>query len=210
MPLIWQQGPFIHNYLQQIDKTIKEALKGHESIIAVRVDLRLPFQFDWKSQPDWRPVFDDFIATLQAKITGSQADLERDQKKFHPTTVHFVWTREFDHSGDPQYHCALFFHNDAFRRLGKFNAHSGSLYGLISSAWASAVGRDEHLADGLISTPRKIIYRVNRGERYDELFYDLSYFAKLASKRFGLSAHNFATSKLPGTKFVAKQGCEDD
>ena len=31
--------------------------------------------------------------------------------------------------------------------------------------------------------------------RYDNLFYGLSYFAKLASKRFGLASHNFGTSK---------------
>jgi hypothetical protein len=210
MRLNWQQGPFIHNYLQRIDQTIKASLTDHESLMAVRVDLRLPFQFDWKSQPDWRPVFDEFIATLKDKIAGYQVGVEPDQKGLHPTEIRFIWDREFDHSGDPQYHCALFFHNQAFRRLGKFNAHSGSLYGLISSAWATAVGRDEHLADGLINTPRKHTYRVKRGERYDDLFYNLSYFARLASKRFGLADHNFGTSKLSERSFVTEQGCEDD
>jgi hypothetical protein len=82
-----------------------------------------------------------------------------------------------------------------FQGLGKFNPHSGSLYGMISSAWACALGMDEHPAVGLVSTPRNHIYRINRGEKYDDLFYRLSYFAKLASKLFGSASHNFGASR---------------
>jgi len=195
MPLVWQQGPFIHNYLQRIDKTIQGALQEHASIMAVRVDLRLPFQFDWMAQPDWRPLFSRFIASLKAKIKARQAQAVRDGKRFHPTKLNFVWTREFGQSGRPHYHCALLFNKQTFRGLGEFNPYSGSLYGMISSAWASALGVEEHLAEGLVSNPRGPTYRISRGERYDDLFFSLSYFAMLASKRFGLASHNFGSSK---------------
>ena len=66
---------------------------------------------------------------------------------------------------------------------------------MISSAWASALGMEKHLADGLVSIPKKPIYRINRGEKYDDLFYRLSYFAKLASKLFGSASHNFGASR---------------
>ncbi|WP_227515460.1 inovirus Gp2 family protein [Marinobacter salinus] len=195
MPLVWQQGPFIHNYLQRIDETIEGALRQHASIMAVRVDLRLPLQFDWRHHPDWRPVFSRFIASLKAKIKARQAQAVRDGKRFHPTALHFVWTREFGKNGNPHYHCALLLNKQTFRGLGEFSPYSGSLYGMISSAWASALGMEEHLADGLVSIPRKPIYRINRGERYDDLFYRLSYFAKLASKLFGSGNHNFGSSR---------------
>lgn len=195
MPLVWQQGPFIHNYLQRIDETIQGALREHASIMAVRVDLRLPLQFDWRRQPDWRPVFSRFIASLKAKIEARRAKAIRDGKRFHPTKVHFIWTREFGQNGHPHYHCALFFNKQSFRGLGKFNPCSGSLYGMISSAWASALGMEEHLADGFVSIPKNPIYRITRSERYDDLFYRLSYFAKLASKLFGSGSHNFGTSR---------------
>jgi hypothetical protein len=198
MPLVWQQGPFIHNYLQRIDETIQGALQEHASLMAVRVDLRLPLQFDWRRQPDWRPVFSRFTASLKAKIGAKQAKAIRDGKRFHPTKVHFIWTREFGQNGHPHYHCVLFFNKQTFRGLGEFNPYSGSLYGMISSAWASALGMDEHLADGLVSIPRNPIYRIRRGERYDDLFRRLSYFAKLASKLFGSGSHNFGTSRTPG------------
>jgi hypothetical protein len=58
---------------------------------------------------------------------------------------------------------------------------------------------EEHLVDGLVSIPRSPIYRISRGERYDDLFYRLSYFAKLASKRFGLASHNFGSSRTPSS-----------
>jgi hypothetical protein len=198
MPLVWQQGPFIHNYLQRIDETIQGALQEHANLMAVRVDLRLPLQFDWRRQPDWRPVFSRFTASLKAKVGAKQAKAIRDGKRFHPTKVHFIWTREFGQNGHPHYHCVLFFNKQTFRGLGEFNPYSGSLYGMISSAWASALGMDEHLADGLVSIPRNPIYRITRGERYDDLFRRLSYFAKLASKLFGSGSHNFGTSRTPG------------
>jgi hypothetical protein len=167
--------------------------------MAVRVDLRLPLQFDWMAQPDWRPLFSRFIASLKAKIKARQAQAMRDGKRFHPTKLNFVWTREFGQSGRPHYHCALFFNKQTFRGLGEFNPYSGSLYGMISSAWASALGLDEHLADGLVSIPRNAIYRIRRGERYDDLFRRLSYFAKLASKLFGSGSHNFGASRTPSS-----------
>lgn len=199
MPLIWQQGPFIYNYLQRIDQTIQGAFQDHANIMAVRIDLRLPVQFDWMSQLNGRPVFSKFIASLKAKIATRQAKTERDGKRFHATKVHYAWTREFGKNGNPHYHCMLFFNKQTFRGLGEFHPYSGSLYGMISSAWASALGMDEHLADGLVSIPRNSIYRINRGERYDALFYRLSYFAKVASKRFGSGSHNFGTSRSPTT-----------
>ncbi|MDS1311214.1 inovirus Gp2 family protein [Marinobacter xiaoshiensis] len=198
MPLVWQQGPFIHNYLQRIDETIQGALQEHPSVMAVRVDLRLPFQFDWRCQPDWRPVFSRFTASLKSKIKARQAKKIRDGIRFHPTEVHFIWTREFGQNGHPHYHCVLFFNKQTFRGLGEFNPYSGSLYGMISSAWASALGMDAHVADGLVSIPRNPIYRIRNGERYDDLFRRISYFAKLASKLFGSGSHNFGTSRTPG------------
>lgn len=199
MPLIGQRGPFVYNYLQRIDETIQGALQDHASIMAVRVDLRLPFQFDGKRQPNWRPVFSKFIASLKAKIATRQAKAKRNGKRFHPTTVHYVWTREFGQNGNPHYHCVLLFNKQTFRGLGDFNPHSGSLYSMISSAWASALGLDRLAADGFVSIPDNPIYQVRREERYDDLFYRLSYFAKLFSKQFGLATHNFGTSRTPST-----------
>ena len=66
---------------------------------------------------------------------------------------------------------------------------------MISSAWASALGMDKHLADGLVSIPKDPIRRIERGERYDDLFRRLSYFAKLSSKLFGKASHNFGSSR---------------
>lgn len=199
MPIIWQRGPYIYNYLQRIDQAIQAALQDHSSIMAIRVDLKLPPQFDGRSQPFKRPVFSRFIASLKAKIERRRAYTERSGMRFHNTKVHYVWTREFTQNGNPHYHCVLFFNKQTFRGLGEFNPRSQSLYGMISSAWASALEMEVDLADGLVSIPKNATYRIRRGEQYDDLFYRVSYFAKLASKKFGLASHNFGTSRAPRT-----------
>lgn len=195
MPLIWQQAPFIYNYLQRIDETILGALTDHASIMAVRVDLRLPAQFDWKDDPNLRPVFSRFIASLKAKIEAREAQAKREEKRFHSTKVHYVWTREFNQEGKPHYHCMLFLNKQTFLGLGEFNPNSRSLYSMISAAWANALRMDQGLADGLIHIPENPIYRINRREKYAELFYRISYFAKLATKQFGTKSHNFGASR---------------
>jgi hypothetical protein len=197
MPIIWQRGPFIYNYLQRIDEAIQGALRDHANIIAIRVDLRLPSQFDWRTPPFERPIFSRFIASLKAKIRRRQADTERNGKRFHPTKVHYAWTREFGRSGKPHYHCVLLLNKQTFRGLGEFNPDSQSLYGMINSAWASALGMEKTLTNGLVSVPQKNhTYWLDRSESYDDLFYRLSYFAKLESKQFGLASHNFGTSRV--------------
>mgnify|MGYP003134274428 FL=1 len=196
MPLIPQVAPFIYNYLQRIDETIQGALKDHASVMAVRVDLRLPAQFDWENDPNWRPLFSRFIASLNAKIKALEARKKRERTRFHATKVHYVWTREFrQDEKKPHYHCALLFNKQTFPGLGEFNPAAQSLYGMISSAWASALGMDKHLADGLVSIPKDPTRRIERGERYDDLFRRLSYFAKLSSKLFGKASHNFGSSQ---------------
>lgn len=200
MNLIWQQGPFIYNYLQRIDETIKGALQDHRSIMAVRVDLRLPFHFfeaAYSAPSLNRPLFNRFIESLKAKIRALKNRTERRGQRFHATKVHYAWVREFSENGNPHYHCVLFFNKQTFRGLGEFNPYAGSLYGMISSAWASALGMEAHLTDGLVSIPENSTYRIKRGETYDSLFYRVSYFAKVYSKRFGLPSHNFGASRSP-------------
>jgi len=199
MPVIWQCGPFIYNYLQRIDETIQGALQDHSNIIAIRVDLRLPSQFNWRNPPFQRPIFSRFTASLKAKIRRRQIDTERNGKRFHRTKLHYVWTREFGRSsGRPHFHCVLFLNKQTFRGLGEFHPDSQSLFGMISSAWASALGMETATTNGLVSVPKKKqMYWLNRHERYDDLFYRLSYFAKLESKQFGLASHNFGTSRTP-------------
>ncbi|WP_336368097.1 inovirus Gp2 family protein [Marinobacter sp. C2H3] len=195
MPLIWQKGPFIYNYLQRLDETIQGALNDHADIMAVRVDLRLPLHSNTASYPIERPVFNRFIESLKAKIAARQAKTVRKGKRFHRTKVHYAWTREFGHTGNAHYHCVLFFNKQTFQGLGEFNPHSGSLYSMISGAWANALRLDQSVADALIHIPENPIYRINRKEKYNALFYRISYFAKLATKQFGTKSHNFGTSR---------------
>lgn len=202
MPIVWQRGPYIYNYLKRIDETIQAALNEHSTIMAVRVELRLPTQFDWMRQSG-RPIFSRFIDSLKAKIKARKDRTERGGSRFHSTTVHYVWVREFGEEGKPHYHCVLLLNKQTFKGLGEYNPQSNSLYSMIDNAWHSALGLEQGVADGLVSIPGRRdssspIYWIRKGEDYSELFYRVSYFAKLPTKRFGLNSHNFGTSRIPG------------
>jgi len=204
MPIVWQRGPYIYNYLQRMDETIQGALNEHFTIMAARVELRLPSQFDWMRQSFGRPIFSRFIASLKAQIKSRKDRTERSGSRFHATNMHYVWVREFGEEGKPHYHCVLLFNKQTFRSLGEYNPQSNSLYSMIDNAWHSALGLEKGLADGLVSIPSREdssspIYWIRRNEDYSELFYRVSYFAKLPTKRFGLNSHNFGTSRTPNS-----------
>ncbi|MCG7201470.1 inovirus Gp2 family protein [Marinobacter pelagius] len=192
--LIPRHHPFIVNYLQRIEETIDDVLNEHLHAIAIRVDLRLPQNFNWEN-PKGRPLFNRFIDSLKARIDSYGHSLKRNGKRFHPTSIRFLWCREFGESGHPHYHCILFFNKQTFRGLGRLGVDSTGLYGMISKAWCSALGCTQMEGDGLIFVPQNHLYHLRRGEPCTDLFRRASYLAKYRSKVWGLRSHNFGASR---------------
>ncbi|SVX38902.1 Protein of uncharacterised function (DUF3296) [Klebsiella pneumoniae] len=70
----------------------------------------------------------------------------------HPTTLHYVWAREFGEcKGKKHYHLMLLVNRDTWCRAGDYRA-PGSLAGMIKQAWCSALGVDAGRYDTLEST----------------------------------------------------------
>jgi hypothetical protein len=76
---------------QRIADTFSCALNAYTRLLALRVDLRLP---DTPAASD-TAVISRFTDSLKARITALQARQRREGKRVWPTTLRFVWAREF-------------------------------------------------------------------------------------------------------------------
>ncbi|EHS5635811.1 TPA: inovirus-type Gp2 protein, partial [Escherichia coli] len=87
-------------------------------------------------------VISRFINALKARIDAYQKRKHREGKRVHPTTLHYVWAREFGEcKGKKHYHLMLLVNRDTWCRAGDYRA-PGSLAGMIEQAWCSALGVD--------------------------------------------------------------------
>lgn len=133
--MTYKYNPF---WQQRIRETVRHALNVHPRLTALRVDLRFP---DVPAATD-AAVISRFINALKARIDAYQKRKHREGKRVHPTTLHYVWVREFGEcKGKKHYHLMLLVNRDTWCRAGDYRA-PGSLAGMIKQAWCSALGVD--------------------------------------------------------------------
>ena len=81
-----------------------------------------------------------FINALKARIDAYQKRKHREGKRVHPTTLHYVWAREFGEcKGKKHYHLMLLVNRDTWCRAGDYRA-PGSLAGMIERALVQCPG----------------------------------------------------------------------
>lgn len=147
--MTYKYNPF---WQQRIRETVRHALNVHPRLTALRVDLRFP---DVPAATD-AAVISRFINALKARIDAYQKRKHREGKRVHPTTLHYVWAREFGEcKGKKHYHLMLLVNRDTWCRAGDYRA-PGSLAGMIEQAWCSAWG---WMPDAM---PRWCIFRPGR------------------------------------------------
>ena len=126
--MTYKYNPF---WQQRIRETVRHALNVHPRLTALRVDLRFP---DVPAATD-AAVISRFINALKARIDAYQKRKHREGKRVHPTTLHYVWAREFGEcKGKKHYHLMLLVNRDTWCRAGDYRA-PGSLAGMIKQAW---------------------------------------------------------------------------
>ncbi len=104
--MTYKYNPF---WQQRIRETVRHALNVHPRLTALRVDLRFP---DVPAATD-AAVISRFINALKARIDAYQKRKHREGKRVHPTTLHYVWAREFGEcKGKKHYHLMLLVNRD--------------------------------------------------------------------------------------------------
>lgn len=195
---VYEGGPLIENYLDRIDKIIQTALLHHTRVAALRFDLRLPH--GRQVAADHNRLMTAFWERLKDRIESNRAQAKRTLDMAHDTSVHYVWAREYDETGNrPHWHCVLLVNKDAYRDIGRLKAEGENMYTRIVAAWNSALGLPPGQDFGLVHVPNNPVYHLHResdGSDFRDLFYRLSYFAKERSKQYGGSVNAFGGSRI--------------
>lgn len=196
-PVITSHGPLIENYLDRIYETIHCALREHPRVVGFRVDLRLPLNYE---DLDTR-IISRFIESLKAQIKADQMKSARMGSRKHFSRVRYVWVREQNSSQSWHYHVLILFNQDAYKWLGRYDKDEGNMSARIKRAWASALGWPLEQCKALVHFPDNPVYRINTNAApyiigLPDLFYRVSYFAKVNTKHYGDFSKQFGSSRL--------------
>ena len=178
---------------QRIADTFGCALKTHTRVLALRVDLRLP---DCPAATD-AAVISRFPASLKARIDALQLRKQREGKRIWPTTLHYVWAREFGElNGKKHYHLVLLLNRDTWCGPGDYK-DPDSLAGMIKQAWCSALQVDAQQYATLAHFPESPSSWLERGNatQLQHALDRASYLAKHHTKMTGDGERNFGCSR---------------
>ncbi|PHI30137.1 inovirus Gp2 family protein [Budvicia aquatica] len=195
--IIGSYGPLNPDYLNRMTKTIQAALKEHPRTFALRVDLRLPDDILARTDP---ALISRFMDSLKAKLKADLAKKESEGKRVHPSTLRYVWVREFNEQEDKKhYHVLLLLNKDAYAFLGDYRQQTGNLAALITQAWLSALGINDERYQSLTYFPKNPCYYLNikmldTDGVYAKLMTRVSYLAKERSKISADGERNFGCS----------------
>lgn len=198
---------------RQADKVISvinRALADHPRTIAIRFDLRFPWDlldplyYDSPSQnfrAD-REVITRFFKSLKSKVEYSLIKRKRECKRVHPTSIRYIWCREINDSVHCHYHVLILLNKDTFQSPGNYRLINSGLSGMIYSAWASAIELSIEDAYRLVHFPENASYIVNKNtdrhtfeEDYNSLVNRALYLAKTFSKYTADGGRSFGTSQ---------------
>lgn len=197
MPIQFDKGPFIQEYLEALAATIRAALNEYPRVFAFRVDLRLPAYGSLPHDAYTNAVIGRFLDSFKAKIKHNREMARRASGYVHDSRVRYVWVREVAGIGRPHYHLVILLNQDAFFTLGKIGSENDNMRSRMDEAWASALGVSVEAVSGLVEVPDNPIYRVYRDnyESQQALFFRASYLCKEATKVYGDRQHAFGCSR---------------
>ncbi len=138
-----------------------------------------------------------FINALKARIDAYQKRKHREGKRVHPTTLHYVWAREFGEcKGKKHYHLMLLVNRDTWCRAGDYRA-PGSLAGMIKQAWCSALGVDVGCHATLVHFPAWPAVWLERDDDtgFQQVLERADYLAKEHTKAHCTGERNFGCSR---------------
>ncbi len=201
LPVMVEKGPFIHEYLETLWRTINLTFDQYPRVIAFRVDLRLSRLMGIPDDAVSNRVISRFIESFKAKIEHNR-DKAREQNKYaHDCRVRYVWARERSEAGRQHYHLLILLNRDAYYTIGRLQPQRPNMISRMQGAWASALKCEVEQVRGLVHIPSNAEYRVDRNVRsgnvdqLPELFRRASYLCKASTKRYGDGSHGFGCSR---------------
>lgn len=190
-------GAYNYDWLESIERVIRNALKEHPRTLVIRVDLHIP---DDTSASVDHAVISRFIESLKAKIRANAYKTLKAGKRVHPCTLRYAWVREFGpKNGNKHYHVLLLLNKDAYFQLGPYSRYGGALALRIRQAWMSALGTSDERHHFLAQFPNHPCYYLDANTlaldgAYQKLMERVSYMVKERTKQYGDRERNFGCS----------------
>lgn len=177
---------FYEEYLETIKAVMDNAFHLNQRVVAFRIDLTLPHNYDdYEPQNDIRR----FIDSLKSQLKHAQQKKKREGKRCYAPNLRYIWAKECSPKRGTHYHMVLFFNRDAYFKLGSFDRTEGNLQAMIKRAWASALGMTTEgvHCGGLVNFTEKGTFWLDSSRDdfqllYERLFHRLSYLAKVDTK----------------------------
>ncbi len=201
LPVMYEKGPFIEQYLAALKSTIDLALDQYPRILAFRIDLHLPYGTDLPNYCYSNQVMTNFLESFKAKIKHNREMAKKQRNNVHDSRVRYVWAREIGEGGRPHYHVLIILNRDAYYTVGRLASDADNMISRMQEAWASALGLFVDRTRALVHICKHAEYRVDRCPRpgdADELpalFERASYLCKAATKSYGYRHHGFGHSR---------------
>jgi Inovirus Gp2 len=197
LPIMFEKGPMILEYLDALHGVIQKSLSAHKRVCAMRFDLRYPLSMGYDAESFSNEAISRFIESLKAKIRHDRSRARLERPYSHNTDVRYVWARELSREDRVHYHVALLVNRDAYFTLGKFKSSEQNMAGRIIEAWASALRLTPTQAEGLVHFPDNAVYRfeLEEPQQLQAFFHRASYLCKVSSKQFGNGQHGFGASR---------------
>ncbi len=104
-PLYYFEDGLVLEYLEEIDRVLKEALNQYPRIYAVHINLNLPSDFEG----DYLTVFAQFFRILESE-TNELCNTDRTYR-YQQTVIRYIWTKASESTSD-HHHLILLFDRD--------------------------------------------------------------------------------------------------
>ena len=193
LPLQPAHAPYIAEYLGATDQVLQQALDAYAKVLAFRVDLHLPPDFNGNAGE----AITRFLESFKAKVEHNRRKAKQQNASANMTVVRYIWAKEIPGSGHPHFHLAFLLNYSAFSTLGQFELGHDNLFNKLVEAWASALKICAEDARGLVHIPVNGVYCLERGnpDHRNDFFHRVSYLSKASTKRYGDGGHAFGCSR---------------
>lgn len=189
------------HYEERIQQTIESALLRHPRLSCIFTVLHFPVRGDSRQDA---AVISRFFETLKYQIRSWMVGKSALGKRVHPTTLQYVWVREFGGiTGNKHYHVLLLLNKDTFYTLGQYSAPQEgalSLANLIQKAWCSALNLPWYPQNAsLVAFPPRLpcmhIDKHTNEQDQHQIFQRARYMAKESTKYSGDGERSFGCSR---------------
>lgn len=186
-------APYITEYLAATCQVMQQAQDAYVKVLAFRVDLHLPLDFNSSAGE----AITRFLESFKAKVEHNRRKARQQNASANMTVVRYIWAKEIPGSGHPHFHLAFLLNYSAFSTLGQFELGHDNLFNKLVEAWASALKICAEDARDLVHIPVNGVYCLVRGnpDSRNDFFHRVSYLSKVDTKLYGDGSHSFGCSR---------------